>query len=518
MKMLSRFLAVATLATFAAIVAAPALAALDKYKEWDKEPGFLYFATDDEKAAFKKLATDDEAVQFIALFWARRDPDLKSPQNEFKDRIEALVKVADERFALRGRRGSLTERGKVLIVLGPPKQVIPKDVTPSASAGVEKGGEIRLVGNRTIQYTYVYEGDRLPSFADTKKLEVVVQVDQALGSETLTKAGQFAALQKKAVQAYLVNPGVKEPPVYKTREQYEAEQKAAAEAAKGPMLTPAIRTALEAAIAKPPAGPLVALSIAFRDGATRLMLQVAVPAASVTVPETTKLALLARDKGGNDAARLEEAAGLAKSKNQLFANRAIALAPGDYDIAAILVEASGAVIAVGHRTATVGAIPTEFAASGLFVANDDLPADPKKVDEAFTFSGRRFVAPPEATFDVKDGLSYAIRIYNPPVDPVAKTTFIKRSLRIKPKGGSAIEVPGGEEKPTPVPDVKDAGTLILDLAGVIVDEKLGDYFRPGEYELRITVVDQGSGKKLEAWAPFTLTGTPKPAAPAGPKN
>lgn len=515
MKILKRFLAVATLVT---IVAAPAFAALDKYKDWDKGPEFLYFATDDEKAAFKKINTDDEAVQFIALFWARRDPDLKTPQNEFKDRIEALVKVADERFAFRGKRGSLTERGKVLIVLGPPKQVIPREVPAAASEGVGKGGDMPIGGGRTVQYTFLYQDDRIPSFAEMKKLEVVVEIDQGRGSETLVKANQFVALQKKAIQAYLVNAALKAPPVYKTREEYEAEQKAAAEAAKGPVLTPAVRTALEAAIAKPPAGPLAAMVIAFWDGATRLMLQVAVPAASVTAPETTKFALLARDKEGNDAARLEEAAGLAKSKNDLFANRAIALAPGDYDIAVALVDASGGVIAVGHRTATVGAIPTEFAASGMFVSNDDLPADPKKVDEAFTFSGRRFVAPPEAKFDVKDGLSYAIRIYNPPVDPVSKTTFIKRSLRIKPKGSSAIEVPGGEEKPTPVPDVKDAGTLILDLAGVIVDENLGDYFRPGEYELRITVVDQGSGKKLEASAPFTLTETPKAPAPAAPKK
>lgn len=515
MKMLSRFLAATLLAV---TVAAPALAALDKYRDWDKGPEFSYFATDDEKTAFRKLATDEEAAAFIALFWARRDPDLKTPQNEFKDRVEALVKFADERFGTRGRRGALTERGKVLVVLGFPKQVIPRDVTPSATGAPEKGDQLQMLGSRTTQYTFLYEEDRLPSFAASKRLEIVVEVDQARSSETLMKAGVFAALQKKAVQAYLVNPALKEPPVYKTREQYEAEQKAAAEAAKGPVLSPAIRTALEAAIAKPPAGPLTALSIAFRDGATRLMLQVAVPAALVTVPETTKLALLARDKGGSDAARLEEAAGLAKSKNQLFANRAIALSPGDYDVAAVLVDASGAVIAVGHRTATVGAIPMEFASSGLFVASDDLPADPKKVDEAFVFSGRRFVAPPEAKFDVKDGLSYAIRIYNPPVDPVSKTTFVKRSLRIKPKSGSAIEVPGGEEKPTPVPDVKETGTLILDIAGVIVDENLGDYFRTGEYELRITVVDQGSGKKLEASAPFTLTGIPKSAAPAGPKN
>ena len=223
------------------------------------------------------------------------------------------------------------------------------------------------------------------------------------------------------------------------------------------------------------------MPIAFRDGSTRLMVQVAVPASSVTAPETTKLALLARDKEGNDATRLEEAAGLAKSKIGLFTNRALAVPPGDYDVAVALVDAAGGVFAVGHRTATVGTVPTEFAASGLFVASDDLAADPKGVEEAFTFSGRRFVAPPEAKFDVKDELSYAIRIYNPPVDPVTKTTFVKRSLRIKPKGGSAIEVPGGEEKPTPVPDFKDAGTLILDLAGVIVDENIGDYFRPGDY-------------------------------------
>ncbi len=513
MKTLHRFLAAAALT---AIVAAPALAALDKYKDWDKAPEFVYFATDDEKAAFKKLASDDEAVQFIALFWARRDPDLKTPQNEFKDRVEALVKLADERFGLRGRRGSLTERGKVLIVLGPPKQIVPREI--SSSAGVEKGGEMNIPGAKTIQYTFVYEEDRIPAFAGAKKLEIVVENDQARGTETLMKANQFAALQKKAIEAALVNPALKAPPVYLTREQYEAQQKAAAEAAKGPVLTPAIRTALEAALAKPPAGPLVAMPIAFRDGSTRVMLQVAVPAAAVAAPETTKLALLALDKEGHDALRLEEAAGLAKSRNDLFADRAAALGAGVYEVAVALVDASGAVIAVGHRTVTVGPIPTEFAASGLFLANDDLPADPKKVEEAFTFSGRRFVAPPESKFDVKDELSYAIRIYNPPVDPVTKTTFIKRSLRIKPKNGSAVEVPGGEEKPTPVPDFKDAGTLILDLAGVIVDENVGDYFRPGESELRITVVDQASGKKLEASAPFTLTGTPKAAPPAGPKK
>lgn len=495
-----------------AVAAAPSLAALEKYKDWDKAPEFQYFGTDDEKAAFKNLGTDAEAEKFIALFWARRDPDVKTPQNEFRDRVEALVKTADETFPLRGRRGSLTERGKVLIVLGPPKRISSRDVTPSAGTTGGSPIDVGSVGARTIEYTYIYEDDRLPFFADQKKLEVVVELDQARGSETLRKAGPFAALQRKAVQAALVSPTLKEPPVYKTREQVEAEQKAASEAAKGPALTPAVRVALEEALGKPDPGPLTVLPIGFRDGAIRLMAQVVVPAVSVAAPETTKLALLVRDKEGKDAARVEEAAGLGRSRDDLFAARALALAPGEYEAAAALLDASGSVIATGRRSAVATSVPMEFAASPLLVASSDLAADPKKPDEPFAFSGRRFVTPAGAKFGTKDGLSYAIRIYNPFVDPGTRTSHLKRLLRIKPKSGSAVEVPGSEDKPAPVPEMKDAGTLIIDLAGVIVDDNLGDYFRPGDYELRLTVTDQGSGKTLEAVAPFTLIA--KPAAPA----
>jgi GWxTD domain-containing protein len=515
MKTVCRFLAVAVVT---AAAAAPSLAALEKYKDWDKGPELQYFGTDDEKAAFRKLTTDEEAGRFIALFWARRDPDLRTPRNEFKERIEALVKLADEHFGHRGRRGALTERGKVLIVLGPPKQVVPRDITPAGGPSDKSGTEIAAARARVMEYTFVYEDDRIPPFADQKKLEIVVEVDEGRGSETLRRAGPFAALQKKAVQAALVNPALKEPPVFKTPEQLEAEQKSAAEAAKGPALTPAVRAALEEALAKPPFGPLTVMPIAFRNGAVRLMAQVVVPAASVADPETTRLALLVKDRDGRDAARNEEAAGLERSKNALFAGRTVAVDPGEYEVAAALVDASGALLASGHRTAAVTAVPTEFAASPLFVGSSDLPADPGRPDETFTFSGRRFVAAAGGTFDAKDGLSYAIRIYNPFVDPVTHTVFLGRSVRIKPKSGSTVEVPAGADKPAPVPEMKDAGTLVIDLAGVIVEDNLGDYFRPGDYELRVVVTDQNSGKKVEASAPFTMAAKPAAPDPAATKK
>jgi hypothetical protein len=247
------------------------------------------------------------------------------------------------------------------------------------------------------------------------------------------------------------------------------------------------------------------------------MVQLCVPAASVAAPDTTKLAVLVRDKEGKDAARLEEAAALAKSKSDLFTGRALPVPPGEYDLAAALIDAGGSVLAAGHRAATVTSVPTEFVASPLLLAYNDFEADPKQLDEPFAFSGRKFVARPDGKFDPRDGLAWVVRIYNPAVDPVTKTTFLKKTMRIKPKSGSAIDVPVPEEKPIPVPEMKEKGTLILDLAGAIVDENIGEYLPLGDLELRLTITDQVSGKRLELSAPFSLTGK-LPRAPAPPKK
>ncbi len=229
MKALLRTVAVVLVG---ATAAAPSVAALEKYKEWDRGPEFLYFATDEERAAWKKVASDAEAEKFIALFWARRDPDLATPRNEFEERVEALVKLADERFGLRGRRGALTERGKVLIVVGPPRQIVARDRTPAASPD-----EPATTG-RIVETTFVYEGDRLPPWAGQKKLEIAVEVDQGRGTETFANLSQFAALEKTAVGAALLHPELAAPPAYPTREEIETAQRAApaatSEASRGP--------------------------------------------------------------------------------------------------------------------------------------------------------------------------------------------------------------------------------------------------------------------------------------------
>jgi GWxTD domain-containing protein len=507
----------------------PALAALDKYKDWDKSPEYVYLATDAEKKDWKKVASDEGAEKFVALFWAKRDPDIKTPRNEYKERFDALVKLADERFALGRKRGALTERGKALILIGPPLEIAAKSSssgdTPfggttgagsGASAGA--GGVAGTGGGAAITYTFVYDKAHLPPWADVASQDIRFIVDVGPGSESLVDMSPARRLENKAVQMAIVNPDLKEVPVYKTREEVEAEQKAAVEAAKGPALAPASRAAIDG-LAKEPFGTMAALPLAFGDGATRLNVQLYVPAAAVGTREGAHLAIVARAADGSEAVRVDEDARLLKTHSDFFADRALRVLPGDYDVAAVLLDASGKVLVSGRRAVAVPPLSAEFSASPLVVAVNDYPTDAPKVDDPFTFSARHFVVKGDGRLDPADGLSYAVRIYNPPIDAVSRTILLRRTIKIKPKGQPPIDVPTPPEEPSKVPERKEGGALVLDLAGGVIESNLGQYLKPNDYELRVTILDTATQKKLDLVAPFTVVGSVPPApAPAAKKK
>jgi GWxTD domain-containing protein len=500
----------------------PAFAALDKYKDWEKSPEFQYLATDAEKKDWKKIGSDADAEKFIALFWVRRQPNIEAgPRNVFRERFDALVKAADEKFSLGRKRGALTERGKVLILIGPPLQVTAKgQPADNPSAGAGGAGVTGAGGAGPTTYTWIYDKAHLPTFADVSSQEIRFLVDPDLGTESLLDAAPTRRLESKAVQAALVNPDRKEVPVYRTKEQMEAEQKALAEAAKGPVLAPASRAAIDG-LAKEPFGPLALLPLAYGDGATRLSVQLFASSAAVGTGEGAHLAIVVRAADGTEAARVDEDAKLLKTRSDFFADRALRVVPGDYDVAAVLLDASGKVLVSGRRPLTVAPLPTEFSASPLVVAVNDFPAETPKPDDPFTFSARRFVVRGDGKLDASDGLAYAVRVYNPPVDAVSRTVTLRRTIKLKPKGQPPIDVPTPPEEPAKVPDQKESGALVLDLAGGIIESNLGQYLKPNDYELRLTILDTATQKKLDLVAPFTVVGAAAPApapAPAPPKK
>jgi GWxTD domain-containing protein len=96
----------------------PLCAALSpNLKEWAEGP-VQWIMTAEEQRAWKKVASDSEAVNFIDLFWARRDPTPGTGLNEFRKEFDARVTHADQEYIEKRRRGSMTERGRVFIVLG----------------------------------------------------------------------------------------------------------------------------------------------------------------------------------------------------------------------------------------------------------------------------------------------------------------------------------------------------------------------------------------------------------------
>ena len=74
----------------------------------------------EENKRFRRLDTTREAVGFIEDFWRRRDPDPATPGNEFSRTFYERVEAADRLYPEEGTRGSMTDRGRALVLLGPP--------------------------------------------------------------------------------------------------------------------------------------------------------------------------------------------------------------------------------------------------------------------------------------------------------------------------------------------------------------------------------------------------------------
>ncbi len=94
---------------------------VDRFKKWLND--VHYIITDKEKAVFKKLKTPKEKEKFIEEFWKRRDPDPRTPENEYKEEFYRRIAYADDHFSA-GLRGSLTDRGMIYIKFGPPDEII----------------------------------------------------------------------------------------------------------------------------------------------------------------------------------------------------------------------------------------------------------------------------------------------------------------------------------------------------------------------------------------------------------
>lgn len=123
-----------------------------KANDFLRGPG-QWLMTGNEVRAFRSTTTDEEAQKAIDLFWVRRDPTPGTARNEFHEEFDARVAFADREFKFRNKRGSLTDQGKVFVLLGPAQDFSKYSGHGAVGGAVDETGWDRGVGGR-FEWTY----------------------------------------------------------------------------------------------------------------------------------------------------------------------------------------------------------------------------------------------------------------------------------------------------------------------------------------------------------------------------
>jgi GWxTD domain-containing protein len=177
-----------------------------KYKDWARSPQ-AYFMTKAEQTQWSHLQSDAEAEQFVNDFAAKRGGDA------FVREVAQNAAQADKYLTIGKTPGSLTARGKMMILLGPaaPTNVAKKKkagdvrLAPPVSMGDFSGATVEQMqsassapGNSTTfvnEYTYAYPASALPS-AYGKPLTVKIEVDSGAETDRVASYGNEKELDK----------------------------------------------------------------------------------------------------------------------------------------------------------------------------------------------------------------------------------------------------------------------------------------------------------------------------------
>ena len=93
------------------------------YRKWLQED-VVYIITSMEKEVLLQLETDRQRDMFIEAFWKQRDPNLATPENEFKTEHERRIAYADQHYGKSSPGpGWRSDQGRIYIILGEPNSI-----------------------------------------------------------------------------------------------------------------------------------------------------------------------------------------------------------------------------------------------------------------------------------------------------------------------------------------------------------------------------------------------------------
>lgn len=500
-----------------AVTAASAYAALSsRYADWAKGP-VQFLMTTEEKNAWKNVQTDDQAQAFIDLFWARRDPTPATPANEFREAFEERVKYADEKFSTSRMKGSVSDRGRILILFGGPKTA--RSVTEAAAATGDQTssapGGITSGEQRTVRQTWHYEGDNIQQLFGTNSADIVF-VDQFGSGDFRLERGRadVNGAAQKVVTAALRNPDLKSVPTYTTQAAPPppppAPMTPAAPAAPATSFkTPAYQQAIEEfrkATNNPYAGKLFVQWGEFvtPKGDYYVPVELYVPkSAGLTATNDLTFFGLVEDETGKPVAVFEEPAALTASKEDFYFDKSLVLPAGKDKAYFGLAQNGKPISLVSTEMKLSGSLDKSAAGiSSLILSNNIYPlSKPQLPTDPYAFGGIKVVPKADRTFTKADELWYFFELRNPGVDSTQKPHIqVAADLDGKTKDGKPVKMRTPAQETEAQPLVGVPGHFAVGTALTLTD------FKPGDYTLKLKVTDTITKQTYELSEAFKVVG------------
>lgn len=469
-----------------AVLTAPAAEAQlsEEYAGWADGPeGFLL--TKKEKKEWEKITTDAEAKKFVDLFWARRNPDPYSQFNVFKAEFESKVRFADANFGYAKRRGSLTERGRVLILLGrpeirqvrgPAESVTTIDSAAGQAAQVEGGVEYWQYDPDKLPEGFKVKGSRLLfAFYEEKLNSNIFIVDR---SDRESFKGMSAINQ--APDVYLLHPDLTEVPK-------------PISVAGGAPASASHLAWLEGSGMQFDDAAIVISELGVSDGVSRpLWVHLELPTGA---PELDLLAGRVVGSDGEVVSNFEVAAAPLQGQSGAAYHLAFSLSEGSYTVE-IVGSAGEEPQVTRNLTADVSAVPDDGTwMSPVWLGTAVSPNPEAKLGDAFTIGGWHLTPISGPELARTSEISYFGFVVRPVLDEAGAVT-LKSRVRLKRDGR-----PFGQPVTFPLESSQVFGDLYMYGNSI----SLAALPETGPYDFEFEIIESNSDTSIERSVSIEIT-------------
>ena len=510
-----------------AALALNAFALSAEYLEWGRGPA-QFLMTKEEAAQWKTITSDDDAKAFVALFWARRDPTPDTPRNEFREEFERRVIAADRNFQTDKKRGSVTDRGRVLILFGQPKKIeatgnqrqsAMPGMGSTASSTVTDANVYGATGSdeNTAGQIWTYEGDFARDTFGQARAPLRFVDRQGKNDFTLERGGpDVGRATQKAITRALVQPNLTAVPTFAAAPAAAA----AAPIAEAPVVvqteltTESLKTAvaeLKGAAKNPYEKQTFATwgEYVTSDGQYFVPVQLYVPkSAGLSASQSLTFFGVLQDESGKNVLAFEEPATLTATRDDFFVDRSLTGIPaGKYRGYFGLAENGKAVSMTTADLTLAGTIDKDAAGVSPLILSNNVYAlsSAQNPTDAHAFGGLKVVPKGDRVFRPSDELWYFIELRNPGTAESMQVPAEGQTVAaVTPKVQIKIDVDGMVDGKKVRRPAAPREVEAIEIKGVPGHYAIGssiplESFKPGEYTFTAKVID--TVKK----ASYTLT-------------